>query len=234
MKANFDSQLFEWFRQAGFKTYLVGNKVRALLLGKADDPKDFDVATSATPLEMVKIFKRHHLLPASMDEKFGVATLKREGALYEFATFREDIYTERDLEMHRRYPSQVRFVRDVKRDSLRRDFTVNAIYFDVLTSRFIDPLGGLEDWKKRIIRVVGKPSLRFQEDPLRILRAVRFKNVLGFHYHPETQRALRDWAHLVKYLNFSIKQKELKKLQDLDRWPKARKELSSLGILPRI
>jgi len=234
MELNFDTQIFRWLRRKGFSSYLVGNKVRGLLLKKEDDREDFDIATSALPLELVKVFRTHRLTPVSVDEKFGLVTIKWEGVLYEFTTFRRDIYTQKDLALHSRYPSKIEFVKSIAEDALRRDLTINAIYFDTLAQRFQDPVGGLDDWKRKLIREIGDPLVRFREDPIRILRAVRFKNSLGFRYHPRTLRALKACGGSVKYLSFSVRQKEFKKMQELDIWPKIHRELGNLGILPRI
>ena len=156
-------------RSAGYVSYLTGGSVRDLLLGRT--AKDFDVATSARPDELLRLF------PGSgeVGAHFGVV-LVREGRLQvEVATFRSDL-----AYVDGRHPEEVRFEIDPQQDALRRDFTINALMLDPETDEVLDFVGGRVDLKAGVIRAIGAPERRFREDHLRLLRAVRFAARLGF------------------------------------------------------
>lgn len=172
---------------AGFDAVLAGGCVRDALLGIT--PKDFDVATSATPDDVEKTFPK----TISVGKNFGVVVVPlKDGGSIEVATYRRD----GDYEDGRR-PSQVIFS-DRGEDAKRRDFTVNAMFFDPVQNTIIDYANGREDLKNRILRVVGDPELRFKEDKLRLLRAVRFQGQLGFEIEEKTKKAV---AHFAKELS---------------------------------
>jgi len=220
-----------WLRSKGFKAYLVGNQVRAILLKQEDYPRDVDIATEAHPQEILRIVRSKRIVPTFIDSKFGVVSFVTEGFDFSLTTFREDIYSAKELSRFKRYPHQVRFVRSLKKDALRRDITINAIYFDPQKEHFLDPLGGLKDFQGKIIRVVGDPKMRFEEDPLRILRVVRFKNLLNFRYQAETQKALQLKGYLARSLSASVRSKELRKIQELPRAQEALKELREFQVV---
>lgn len=173
-------QLCEKLREAGERAWVVGGCVRDLLRGVA--VQDWDIATSAKPQKVQQVFRR--VIPTGIDH--GTVTVLWKGGAYEVTTLRGDgVYTDG------RRPDQVEFVEDIQLDLARRDFTVNAIAYDPLTAHVVDPFGGLADMKRKLLRAVGEPSLRFQEDGLRILRGARFVATLEFDLEEATEAAFR-------------------------------------------
>ena len=168
-------------KSAGFEAYLVGGCVRDYLLGKT--PTDWDVATSATPEEMKNVFTGFNVIETGI--KHGTLTVMMDKFPVEITTFRIDGEYEDG-----RHPESVSFVRNLKLDMARRDFTINALACDT-DGTIIDYFGGADDLEHKIIRSVGNPDERLNEDALRILRALRFSAVLGF----EIEESLRDSLH---------------------------------------
>lgn len=166
-------------RERGHEAYFVGGCVRDLLLKKP--PKDFDVATNATPDKVRRIFPK----TVPVGAKFGVMLVVIGGHSFEVATFRAD----KGYQDGRR-PTGVRFT-DAKEDAVRRDFTVNGLFYDPVKKKVLDWVGGEKDLKKKVIRAIGDPSRRFGEDKLRMLRALRFASVLDFKIEPQTFSAIR-------------------------------------------
>jgi poly(A) polymerase len=176
-------------RQAGHEALWAGGCVRDELLGRV--PKDYDVATAALPDEVRAVFGRRQTL--AIGAAFGVITVlgPRGAGQVEVATFRCDGgYTDG------RHPAGVTFT-DAREDALRRDFTINGLFFDPLSGKVHDYVGGRADLAAGIVRAIGTPSLRFGEDHLRMLRAVRFAAFFGFALEEETQAAIIRMAHLV-------------------------------------
>lgn len=192
-------------RDSGFAAYLVGGCVRDLLLGR--EPKDFDVVTSATPNEVKRIFRNCRLI----GRRFRLAHLHYQDEIIEVATFRSQAADEPEPEAeeapgtgrhhrHGRHPKHLKsddgmVLRDnvygtPAEDALRRDFTVNALAYNIVDFSIIDYTGGLADLGDGIIRTIGDPDVRFQEDPVRMLRAVRFAALLGFTIEAKTHAAL--------------------------------------------
>ena len=171
-------------RAAGHKAYLVGGCVRDRLLGIA--PKDYDVSTDAAPPEILSLFPRSQTAGAH----FGVVLVTRsKGVQVEVATFRsEGAYSDG------RRPDAVRFETDPALDAQRRDFTINGLLEDPLSGEILDYVGGRSDLDAGIIRAIGRPEQRFEEDHLRMLRAVRFAARLGFSIEPATLDAIRRLA----------------------------------------
>ncbi|HPC22414.1 MAG: CCA tRNA nucleotidyltransferase [Phycisphaerae bacterium] len=167
---------------AGHTALLAGGCVRDLLLGHP--PQDYDVATSARPEQIVQLFRSTRLVGA----QFGVVLVRKRRRWVEVATFRWD-----GPYLDGRRPSKVVFS-DAREDALRRDFTVNGMFFDPLAGQVIDYVGGQPDLKAGVIRAIGEPSARFEEDHLRLLRAVRFAARLNFPIEPRTFAALREHA----------------------------------------
>lgn len=166
---------------AGYEAALVGGCVRDRLMGRT--PGDYDIATSALPEETLKVFERERTVPTGIQH--GTVTLIYRGMSLEITTFREDgSYTDM------RRPDSVRFTSGLREDVLRRDFTMNAMAWE-LKRGIIDYTGGAADIAAGVIRAVGDPQQRFAEDALRMLRAIRFHSQLGFSIEPETDRALR-------------------------------------------
>lgn len=172
-------------REAGHEALLAGGCVRDRLLGI--DPQDYDIATSATPQEVVGLFPGSNEVGAH----FGVVIAKLGGHHVEIATFRND-GSYRDG----RRPESVVFS-TAPEDAQRRDFTINGLFEDPSSGEVIDHVGGLADLKARVIRAIGVPRERFQEDGLRLLRAVRFAARMGFTIEPVTDAALRECAPLL-------------------------------------
>jgi len=167
---------------AGHQALLAGGCVRDLLLGRT--PKDYDVATRATPAEVLALFPKAQ----TVGEAFGVVIVIEETSEIEVATFRSDRgYSDG------RHPDAVTFT-DARQDALRRDFTINGMFLDPATGQVVDYVGGQADLKARVIRAIGDPHLRFTEDHLRMLRAVRFVAELGFAIDPATAEAARELA----------------------------------------
>ena len=159
--------------QAGYQAYAVGGCVRDHLLGLI--PHDYDLCTNATPAQIARVFARHQLVRNG--EKHGTIGVVLNAKVYEITTFRtEGTYSDG------RHPDSVTFVSDLKTDLARRDFTVNAMAYNPKAG-FIDPFGGRRDLQKKVLRAVGDPKNRFQEDALRILRGVRF--ALRFDLTPQ-------------------------------------------------
>ena len=166
---------------AGHAAYAVGGCVRDSLLGQI--PHDWDLCTSATPEQVLELFGEAHCIPTGLQH--GTVTVKHGGELYEITTFRtEGAYSDG------RHPDHVAFVPDVKEDLARRDFTINAMAYNA-EEGLIDPFGGQNDLAVGIVRAVGEPQRRFEEDALRILRLYRFAARFGFAIDPATGQAAR-------------------------------------------
>ncbi|NOT00259.1 MAG: CCA tRNA nucleotidyltransferase [Phycisphaerales bacterium] len=185
-------------RHAGHTAYLAGGCVRDMLLGQP--PKDYDVVTDARPNDIRGLFRRTELVGA----KFGVVIVRLHGVMTEVATFRADgTYSDG------RHPDEVVFGGEIE-DAHRRDFTVNAIFYDPADHRVIDHVGGRADLDARLIRTVGGPDRRFAEDHLRLLRAVRFAARLGFDIHADTVAAIARHADRLPTISAERIREELK------------------------
>ena len=185
---------------AGYEAYIVGGSVRDALLNKA--PKDWDITTNAEPYEVKSLFNKTF----DTGLKHGTVTVRYNHESYEVTTYRVDgIY-----ENHRR-PKEVTFTKNLKEDLLRRDFTINAMAYNE-EEGLVDIYGGLLDLKNRVIRAVGDAKTRFDEDALRILRAMRFAAQLSFDIEDETLRAMKDKAYLLNDISAERIREELTKL----------------------
>ena len=179
--------IIKCLRAEGHAAWLVGGCVRDLLLTRA--PKDFDVATSARPEELLRLFPRSGQVGAH----FGVVLVRDGDAQVEVATFRSDF----DYADGRR-PASVHFETSPEQDALRRDFTINALLLDPDSIEVTDYTGGRADLAAGVIRAIGDPVRRFREDHLRLLRAVRFAARLGFTIEPATFAAMRELAPAIR------------------------------------
>ena len=178
-------QIIEILKKAGHEAYWAGGCVRDMLLGI--EPKDFDIVTSAKPDEIEDLLE--HTVPVG--KKFGVILAIKNGHHFEVATFRSDSgYSDG------RRPNAVEFT-NAKEDAFRRDFTINAMFYDPTKDKIIDYTGGQKDMEEKLIRFIGNPEERIKEDHLRLLRAVRFKNNFNFQYHPDTYKAIKKHANLI-------------------------------------
>ena len=165
---------------SGYEAYIVGGSLRDMLLGRA--PSDFDVTTSALPEEILSVFSDMKTIPTGL--KHGTVTVLSEGHPIEVTTFRTD-----GEYLDSRHPESVSFTRNICEDLARRDFTVNAIAYNDERG-IIDPFGGEDDVKNKILRAVGDADERMREDALRIMRALRFSSQLGFSIEENTLAAL--------------------------------------------
>ena len=196
------SDLITRLETAGFSAYAVGGCVRDTLLSLK--PNDWDLCTSARPEEMQGVFRGERLVETGL--KHGTLTVVIDHVPYEITTFRTDgSYTDH------RHPDSVTFVKEVAGDLARRDFTVNAMAYSPRDG-LVDLFGGQEDLSRRIIRCVGVPKERFEEDALRILRALRFASVFDFSVDPDTEEALRLLAPTLKNVAAERIREELFKL----------------------
>ena len=194
------SPVLKKLEDAGFEAYFVGGSVRDFLLNR--EINDVDIATSATPDEVKRIF----LKTVDIGIEHGTVLVLVNNGEYEITTFR----TESEYQDYRR-PKEVSFIRSLKEDLQRRDFTMNAIAMD-RDRKLIDPFNGYQAIQERIIQTVGSPNDRFQEDALRMMRAVRFVSQLSFQIENETIQALTKLVHLLDNIAVERKRAEFEKL----------------------
>lgn len=183
-------------KEAGFQSYLVGGGVRDLLLGR--EPKDFDVGTDAHPEEVRQLFRGCRLI----GRRFRLAHVRVGRDIIEVATFRAGSELLPGDDADSALSEEGRILRDnvygtLEEDAWRRDFTVNALYYDISDFSVVDYVGGLEDLKAGTLRMIGDPEQRYREDPVRMLRAVRFAAKLGFRIHPDSEKPLWELGHLL-------------------------------------
>ncbi|GAB6067569.1 polynucleotide adenylyltransferase PcnB [Methylothermus subterraneus] len=181
-------------KQAGFRACLVGGCVRDLLLGR--EPKDFDVVTDARPEQVKALFRNCRLV----GRRFRLAHVQFGGEIIEVATFRAAAAPGREGDWAQEESGRV--LRDnvfgtIEEDAFRRDFTANALYYDIADFSVIDYVGGMEDLRRGVLRLIGDPESRYREDPVRMLRAVRFMTKLGFVLDPTCEEPLRRLAPLL-------------------------------------
>lgn len=181
---------------AGYETYLVGGCVRDILIGK--NPKDWDLTTSAKPEDIIKLFPK-----TVYENVFGTVLVVNEDAKdgdatgVEVTPFRiEGKYTDK------RHPDKITFGENIKEDLSRRDFTINAFAYRLKTKELIDEYSGLTDLKNKIIKTVGDSDERFNEDPLRLIRAIRFSSELGFGINAETMNSIVKNSNLIKHISY--------------------------------
>ena len=187
---------------AGYAAYAVGGCVRDSLLGRT--PQDWDLCTNARPEQVLVLFGEGQCIPTGLQH--GTVTIKYGGQLYETTTFRtEGAYTDG------RHPDEVHFVPDVRQDLARRDFTINAMAYNDAEG-LIDPFGGQQDLQQGILRAVGDPATRFEEDALRILRLYRFAARFGFAIDPPTGQAARALCAHLDCVSVERIEEELSKL----------------------
>ena len=194
--------ILDKMKESGYSAHVVGGSVRDSLIGRPLD--DFDITTNATPDQTKAVFEDYKTVDTGI--KHGTVTLVLDGIPYEITTYRVD----GDYKDNR-HPECVTFTDRLEEDLARRDFTVNAMAYDP-TSGLSDPFGGREDAEMKIIRAVGDPYVRFDEDALRILRALRFASVLGFRIEDATAAAARELAPRLTSISKERVYTELKKL----------------------
>jgi putative nucleotidyltransferase with HDIG domain len=246
----FATAIVRTLRQHGFQAYLVGGCVRDLLLGR--EPADYDVATNATPDQVMNIFPETYavgaqfgvvLVPvAAPDVASNVCTEeldehRRDVAGYasgrldtvEVATFRSDIgYSDG------RHPDEVRFSQDPREDVARRDFTINGMLLDPINGDVLDFVGGRKDLEAKIIRTIGDPEHRFAEDKLRMLRAVRFAARFDYTIDPGTFAAIKKLAHDINLVSRERVREELTRMLTEGHARRAFLMLDESGLLPEV
>ncbi len=182
-------------KSAGFRACLVGGCVRDLLLGR--EPKDFDVATDAHPQQVRELFRNCRLI----GRRFRLAHVHFRSEIIEVATFRSAATPDGEGDWEKQAETG-RVLRDnvygtIEEDAWRRDFSVNALYYDIADFSVVDYVGGMEDLRNGLLRLIGDPEQRFREDPVRMLRAVRFKTKLGFRLDEPCERQLPHLSSLL-------------------------------------
>ena len=222
----FAERIVRSLRDAGHQAYLVGGCVRDLVLGV--EPTDYDVATDATPDEVMRIFPETYAVGA----QFGVVLVPlRDDAnrTVEVATFRSDIgYSDG------RHPDQVCFSQSAREDVERRDFTINGLLLDPVKNEVLDFVGGRKDLDAGIIRAIGDPALRFSEDKLRMLRAVRFAARFGYTIEPATFAAIQKLAVGISQVSRERVRDELTKMLTAGRARQAFLLLDQTGLLREV
>ncbi|MEK7617769.1 MAG: hypothetical protein AAB410_01355 [Patescibacteria group bacterium] len=188
------------------RTYFVGGTVRDFLLG--NKITDIDIATSATPSQSAEILKKYFIECNLGYQAMGVVIATGKPYAATVATFRKD------LKSVSRYP-KIKFVKSPKEDSIRRDFTINSLYFSPKTNKIFDFHGGLADLKKKRIKFIGQAEKRIKEDPLRILRAMRFALNLNFQLDPRAKKIIKKSFALTKQLTNNKIKNEMNKLKNL-------------------
>jgi poly(A) polymerase len=210
-------------REAGFSAYVVGGAVRDLLLGIA--PKDFDVATDARPEQIKPLFRRALII----GRRFRLVHVMMGAETIEVSTFRGADPQTSEKDEHGRVLRDNVFGTQAE-DARRRDFSVNALYFDPATEEVVDFHGGLADLKKRVLRVIGDPEARYREDPVRMLRAVRLGAKLGLTLDPDTRTPIQEMAPLMERVPPARLFDEMLKLLLSGHASACLRELRSVGL----
>ena len=213
-------KLHKLFKKNGKQLYVVGGAVRDAILGKS--PKDFDLTTDAKPDEVLDIAKQGGFKSVEVGKQFGVVIIGG----HEIATFRKDIGKGRR-------PDAVDFT-DIKGDVKRRDLTINALFYDIGKKQIVDLVGGIADLKKKKIRTVGKAEDRFDEDPLRKLRAVRFAGSVGGKMTKDTWSALKQNSDISGVSAERIRDEFIKGVTKAKNVPNYFKMLRTLGMFKQI
>ena len=210
-------KLLEEITSCGFQAYIVGGFVRDYILGI--ESNDIDINTNATPKEIKDIFDS--CLP---NEDYGSVTVFKKGVRFEITTFRKEMSY-----LDNRRPSQIEYIDDLYQDLLRRDFTINTLCINK-DGEIIDFLGGRSEIDNRVVKTVGDAKTRFEEDSLRILRAVRFATLLDFELDKETREAIIETRELLKNLSYYSKKEELDKIFGSSNADKGISLLLDLGL----
>lgn len=201
MNLDIFKKLAKLFNENGFSLFMIGGTSRDYLLNL--EVYDYDFVSDATPEDMKKFLPdaNYHF------EKYGSVKVKIDGVHVDTTTFRKE-----EGYLDYRHPSKITYVKSIDEDYVRRDFTINAIYIDK-DMKVIDPSGGLVDLKNKTIRFIGDPETRIKEDPLRILRAERFKEKLNFRIEEKSLFAINKYRYLLDKLNPDKIKEEQRKLK---------------------
>lgn len=216
--------LIKRLEEHGHEAYIVGGCVRDSLMGKC--PSDWDICTSAHAEEMLDIFGDKRVIPTGIQH--GTLTILVDDGAYEVTTFRID-----GEYVDHRHPKSVAFTSELAEDLSRRDFTINAMAWHPERG-LIDLFNGKEDLQNRLVRAVGDPLQRFNEDGLRMLRMVRFATALDFDYDPDTYEAVNQLNYLLRFISKERIQVELNKILLADHPARGLEDLYSLGMYPYI
>ncbi len=218
--------IYDMMSAAGHQFYIVGGAVRDRLLNRT--PKDYDVATNAPPEKVIEVLSQDPALQIKpVGEAFGVVLVKTPaGNEFEIATFRKDIGKGRR-------PDEVEFT-TIEGDVSRRDLTINALFYDIGTGEVVDYVGGLRDIVTGVVRTVGNPADRFDEDKLRVLRAVRFAGRVGSDLDEETAQAIKDDPYLDQVSHERIRDEFLKGIAQAVQVPHFLGITDELGLFDEI
>ena len=198
------------------ESYIVGGYVRDKLLNIKSN--DIDICTSATPKQIIELF------PNTSSPTYGSININYKNTNFDITTFRiEQQYKQN------RIPSKIKYIKDIKKDLLRRDFTINTLCMDK-DGNIIDLLNSKKDLQNHLIKTVGEAKIKLKEDSLRILRAIRFATILNFEIEEETKYYLKEYAYLLKNLSYQRKKQELDKIFTSTNKEKGIKLLIELGI----
>ena len=211
-------QVLNIFYDNGFEAYIVGGYPRDTLLEIKTN--DIDICTSAKPVQIMELFDTD----GNSDMKYGSVRIIYKGFKFDVTTFRKDIKYEKN-----RKPIRIKYINDIKKDLLRRDFTINTLCIDRF-GEFIDILNVRDDINNKIIKTVGNPRYRIKEDSLRILRAIRFSSILDFEIDVKTKSYIMKYGHLLKDLSYSRKKEELDKIFASKNKEKGRKLILELKL----
>src|SRR3954467_11289768 len=232
----FATSIVQTLRQRGFQAYLVGGCVRDLLLGR--EPKDYDVATDATPQQVMDIFPETYavgvqfgvvLVPTPESERESGAGSSSKSNTVEVASCRSDVgYSDG------RHPDEVRFSKTPQEDVARRDFTINGMLLDPVSGEVLDFVGGRKDLEAGIVRTIGDPEKRFGEDKLRMLRAVRFAARFEYAIEPATFAAIQALAAKISDVSRERVRDELTKMLTEGHARRAFELLDETGLLQQV
>lgn len=214
---------------AGYQAYLVGGSVRDLLLHKS--PKDFDVATNATPSQIKSLFRNARII----GRRFKLVHILYHRDIIEVATFRGN----EPVSDNQQTNDRGMLIRDnvygtLEEDAWRRDFTVNSLYYNIDDASIVDFTGGAQDITHRLIRIIGDPVTRYQEDPVRMLRAVRFGAKLQFEFAPETAAPLPQLSSLINHVSGSRLFDEMVKLFQCGEAESVQRLLVKYDLFPHL
>lgn len=215
--------------KSGFEAYLVGGSVRDLLLKKA--PKDFDIATNATPTQIRNLFKNSRII----GRRFKLIHIFFHREIIEVATFRGKDRSE----INQITNEKGMLVRDnvygtLTEDAFRRDFTINSLYYNITDSSIIDFTGGFKDIKNTSLKIIGDPNVRYTEDPVRMLRAIRFSAKLGFTLDPDTHTTLSKLNDLICHVSSSRLFDEMTKMYQCGNALIVHKQLMQFGLFEKL
>lgn len=214
---------------AGFEAYLVGGSVRDLLLRKA--PKDFDIATNATPNQIKSLFRNARII----GRRFKLVHIIFHREIIEVATFRSHETTDsQQLTNDRGMLIRDNVYGTLEEDAWRRDFTINSLYYNIDDYSIVDFTGGVKDIDSRMIRIIGNPTIRYKEDPVRMLRAIRFSAKLHFELEPATAAPIRESSTLIRHVSSSRLFDEITKLYQCGEAEAAQNLLVKHGLFSQL